>query len=390
MNPWKITLLLSYICIASVSAAILTPALPHIAADFHLGSGSVQWIVSIFLLGYVIGQLIYAPIANSFGRLFALRSGLVVNLIGIIICLTSSHFESYFLLLIGRLITALGAASGLACTFLLLNELLEPQAAKHAISYSIFSFTIGIGIAVLIGSFVTQYLHWYDCFYLLFIHGALMLIFSYQFKETLVNSTPIKPTVIFQNYLLAFRSKKLVAYSIIIGFLTLFSYGYAACAPIFAQQSLHMSPSAYGIWNILNMVGMLGCGFLGSLMMKRLQVDTVLKVGLGLISIGILMLITITTLKTHNVLLFFTITSYLYLTTGTLFPAGSYLASTAIADKASASSAMSFINMGSGMLGVIIMGYLPFKIISSFTIVLSVVFLGIVVLCLYAQRQFNP
>ena len=67
--------LLSYISIASVSAAIITPALPEIQAQYALSLGNVEWIVSTFLIGYVFGQLIYGPLANQFGRLKALRIG---------------------------------------------------------------------------------------------------------------------------------------------------------------------------------------------------------------------------------------------------------------------------------------------------------------------------
>lgn len=44
--------------IASASAVIINPALPDIAREFDLSSGVVEWLVSIFLLGYVLGQII--------------------------------------------------------------------------------------------------------------------------------------------------------------------------------------------------------------------------------------------------------------------------------------------------------------------------------------------
>lgn len=75
MGKLKIALLLSYVCIASISATIITPALPQIENTYSLNYGDVQWVVSIFLMGYVVGQLIYAPLANRFGRLNALRTG---------------------------------------------------------------------------------------------------------------------------------------------------------------------------------------------------------------------------------------------------------------------------------------------------------------------------
>ncbi len=87
---------------------------------------------------------IYAPIANRYGRLFALRSGLILNLIGILLCLLAVPLHIFWVLVLARGITALGAASGLCCTFMLLNESLSPERAKHALSFK--NGILGFGI----------------------------------------------------------------------------------------------------------------------------------------------------------------------------------------------------------------------------------------------------
>lgn len=375
MNAFKTGLLLSYICIASLSAAMITPALPHIQSFFNLGNGPVEWTVSIFLLGYVIGQLIYAPIANRYGRLIALRAGLLINLLGIVICILSNDFHLFSLLLIGRFVTALGAASGLTCTFMLINELLSKEQAKHAMSLAIVSFTSGIGLAVLTGGIITHYLEWQDCFMVLFIHGIVMFILTYQFNETLVETKTIHPRIIFKQYRVAFTQPQLVIFSLVVGFVSFFSYGYSAAAPIYAQKMLHLNASQYGYWNSINMIGMLLSGFLGAYLMKHYHEKRVLFIGFLSTFIGLSLLGLITACHSHNTTIFFITTSFLYLTCGLLFPAASFFASTAISDRASASSVMSFINMGSAMLGVIVMGYLPVSLIHAFTIILSAFYL---------------
>ena len=89
MKQFKIILLLSYFCVATVSATVITPALPQIELTYALGYGALEWVISIFLLGYVFGQLIYGYFANRFGCLNALRIGLIVNLAGICISICS-------------------------------------------------------------------------------------------------------------------------------------------------------------------------------------------------------------------------------------------------------------------------------------------------------------
>lgn len=380
INSFKTGLLLSYICIASVSAAIITPAPPHIQSFFSLSKGSVEWVVSIFLLGYVMGQLIYAPLANRYGRLKALRAGLFINLIGILICIIATYINSFSLLITGRLITALGAASGLSCTFMLINELLPSARAKHAMSLSIISFTAGIGLAVLLGSLITQYLQWQDCFVLLLIHGICMYFCTFAFPETLQSSKAIHPKMICEHYLAAFKHPKLIIFSLVVGFVSVFAYGYSASAPIYAQTILHLSPSQYGYWNMLNMIGMLASGFLSAYLIKKYHERNVLLTGFVLVFFGLVALSLMTIFNFNNPLLFFAITAFLYLTSGLLFPAASIFASTAISDRASASSVMSFINMGSAMIGVIIMGYLPLQSIVSFSAVLCVFFTIVLIL----------
>ena len=71
-------MLLTYISIASASAVIINPALPDIAIEFDLSSGAVEWLVSVFLLDYVLGQIIYVPIAKRYGDVVNLGLGLLI------------------------------------------------------------------------------------------------------------------------------------------------------------------------------------------------------------------------------------------------------------------------------------------------------------------------
>ena len=55
---------------AQMGAILMMPALPEIADYFGKSVGATQLVVTSFLLGYAIGQLIYGPLANHYGRKF--------------------------------------------------------------------------------------------------------------------------------------------------------------------------------------------------------------------------------------------------------------------------------------------------------------------------------
>ena len=88
-------LILNYIPIAAISSTIITPALPNIKECYALSYGQLEWIVSIFLIGYMLGQLIYGPWANYVGRVFVLRVGLIISLVGLVICYLGFVFPHF-------------------------------------------------------------------------------------------------------------------------------------------------------------------------------------------------------------------------------------------------------------------------------------------------------
>ncbi|MGM9452364.1 MFS transporter [Legionella bozemanae] len=381
--------LLNYISIASVSAAIITPALPKIQTEYALGPGIIEWIVSAFLIGYVVGQLIYGPLANRFGRLKALRIGLVINLIGLGVCLLALLQENYWLLVSGRLITALGAASGLACTFMLINEWLPEAQRKTAMAYSVLSFALGIGIAVVIGGVITEFLHWQGCFWILLVHGLIMLWGTCIFSETLIHPKSIYVLTIVRDYYAALASAKLVIFSLVVGCCSAISYCFSAAGPQISEKILKLSAAEYGYWNILNIIGMLLGGLLAKRLLARFSANQLITIGFLGVAAGIINLLIMWYFGNQSSLWFFLITASLYLFSSFLFSGGSFVASNALKDKASAAAMMSFVNMCFATLSVIVMGYLMVNPLLSFIIILSLVWLLVVALLLIKVSKTN-
>lgn len=375
ISTWRLALLLSYLSAASVSAAIITPALPIIQEQFGLLQGDVQWVVSVFLMGYVLGQLIYGPLANCWGRVVALQTGLLLNLLGVIGCFFALYCHRYDLLVAGRFISALGTASGLACTFMLINEWLPPSQQKTAMAYAILSFTLGIGGAVVLGGWIAAYYGWAYCFVVLGIQGLLMLLGTYGLQETLKKSQAINVRTILKGYKKALSSMTLVVFAMTVGFCSVIGYCFSAAAPQIANEVLHLSPAAYGYWNLLNMVGMLAGGVGAKILLNRYQAMSLVAYGLSACALAIISLWFMWKLESTSVSWFFFSTMSLYLFSSLVFAGASYIASNALSDKASGAAMMSFINMLSAALAVMLMNGLATTILQSFVGMLTVMWL---------------
>ena len=122
------------------------------------------------------------------------------------------------------------------------------------------------------------------------------------------------------------------------------------------------------------MVGMFLSGIISRYLMPRFSFKAIINIGLLMIIpcvVSLLILFHSTADHTHW---FFITTALLFLFSGAIYPSASHLASNAIPDKASAASMMSFINMGSAMISVVLLGYLPFSSLMAFIITITVFF----------------
>lgn len=382
--------LLSYLSIPSVAATLITPALPTIQQQFNLSPGVVDSLVSVFLMGYVLGQLIYGPLANRWGRIRALQMGLVINIVGVLLGLWALQLHRFDLLVFSRFISALGAAGSLSCTFMLINEWLPDEQRKAAMAYAILSFTLGMGAAVLIGGWISNYSAWQYCFVALLIHAVVMCLGTSFLQETLQKPQMINVLSIVKAYKNALKSMNLVVFSLSMGFCTALSYCFSAAAPQIVQNTLRLSALHYAYWNLLNILGMLIGSLLAKFLLSRFKPIVVIEISLATCFAGILSLWVMWVTGSLSPLWFFLSTMSLYALSGFIFAGSSYLATNALSDKANGSSMMSFLNMSSGALSVGLMKYLAFDSFLAYVEILTLFWALLGVLLLVHQIRRFP
>ena len=386
MQKYKIGILLSYISIASASAVILNPSLPHIAVQLGLASGEVEWLVSIFLIGYVIGQIVYGPIAKRYGDVATLRIGLCINLVGIFVCIFGGEMFSMPALLIGRFISAVGSSAGLVCTFIILNNSVKESVAKSALSFATISFTLSVSLSVLIGGMINTYSHWNYCFYALLVHGLIMLGLSFIYKNNKDTDYELSFVSVLKNYKEALGSPKLIIFSLTIGVMTVFSYCYSVSGAFITSKSFGFSSAEYGLWNTMTVVGIICGSIVTAKIINKYNNLNILMVAL-LTFIGLFVVLAALQLFDRiTPIVFFVLITLLYFVCNFIYPAASHLASNAVECKSNASGAMNFINMSTAVISVSVLGYLPLEYIWSFIMVCLV--LPIICLVLIQKIRF--
>lgn len=69
------------------------PGMPMIAQTYEVSAGSVQQTLAVFLAGLALGQCLYGPLLERFGRRMPLMVGLVIFVAGSVVAAMAATLE---------------------------------------------------------------------------------------------------------------------------------------------------------------------------------------------------------------------------------------------------------------------------------------------------------
>jgi len=352
-----ITLLL-LISFASVNAVLFTPALPDIARFFAIRLDQAQHTISWFLLGYTLGQLVYGPVANRFGRKPALYIGIGLQIGSSLLCVLAGHYHTFWLLVVGRFLLALGSGVGLKMTFTLVNERYEPKAASAKISYLMLAFAITPGLGVALGGILNSYYGWTSCFYAGAVYGVILLYLVSHLPETQktlqLDAFTLKH--LWQGYSNQFKNRSVLIGGMLMGGATCFVYVFAALAPFIAINIGGMNSTNYGLANILPSSGLLLGSIVGAQLAKKYLLKSIIQAGILIASIGVILMIIAIMLHLPMMITLFLPMIVIYFGLCFVLANASTLAMSHTEDKVHGSAVMNFINMGLATLVVLSLG----------------------------------
>jgi MFS family permease len=374
-NPSFLTLILM-ISFASVNAVLFTPALPAIAKFFAIADSTAQLTITWFLIGYAAGQLIYGPIANRFGRKPALYAGIILQILSSLLCVLAGWMHVYSVLVLGRLLLALGAGVGLKMTFTLVNEIYEPDMARQKLAYLMLAFAITPGLGVMAGGFLASHFDWTSTFYAGAIYGLVLLALTTQLPETKkeLDYDALKLNHLINGYVTQFKNLTLMTGGLLMGGAACFIYVFAALGPFIAINMMGMDVASYGTANILPPIG-LALGSLASAQLsKKFKPTFIVNLGITIAFIASIAMFMLMLIKLPALLTLFVPMMLCYLGSALVFPNASTQAMSATADKAHGSAVMNFVNMGLVTVVVLSMGAIPMN-----PFLLPAIFLGVCV-----------
>lgn len=167
---------------ATFASSSPSGCLVGIAEHFHVSTVAAGLVITLFLLGYVAGPLIFAPLSEFYGRRWVFYISFTGYLAFNFLCAFAPNFGS---LLIGRLLTGTFASAPLTNAPGVLADIWGPVERGNAMAiFSMMTF-VGPAVGPVVSGFLELKMNWRWSFYVLLWLGGITEVVMFTIPETL-------------------------------------------------------------------------------------------------------------------------------------------------------------------------------------------------------------
>ncbi|PHH81372.1 hypothetical protein CDD82_942 [Ophiocordyceps australis] len=168
---------------STLGSALPSMAMPSITADFGLWSAEQKALpISIFLIGYVVGPIIWGPLSEHFGRRMLTVLTFVAFMLFTMACALAPTWPA---LLVFRLFCGVFASAPIAIVAGILADLFD-DAKTRGRAFAIFMVTTVFGpiVSPLLSGFTSSTIGWRWAFWIALIYAGLTLALILFLPET--------------------------------------------------------------------------------------------------------------------------------------------------------------------------------------------------------------
>lgn len=264
--------------IGPLSTDMYLPSLPAIARAFDASVAEAQLTISSYLVGFAIGQLIYGPISDRYGRKPVLLAAVAVYCAASFGCMVSS---SIGMLIAFRTLQALGGCGGVVLARAVVRDLYSGTRAGRELSLISMVMALAPVVAPLIGGVVQTGFGWRANFVVLTASGLLIAAaIWWRLPETLAQrAAAASPASIARAFGGFLRDGSFVAHAglVVLVFSGLFAW---ISASAFVLQDLYgLSSLEFGIAFAVGSAGFMTGSAIASRYVGRYGLDRVIGLG---------------------------------------------------------------------------------------------------------------
>ncbi|HLI93951.1 MAG TPA: MFS transporter, partial [Puia sp.] len=191
--------------IGPFSIDMYLPGFEDIAASLGTTTAMVTLSLSSFFIGISVGQLLYGPLLDRYGRKKPLYAGLGLYLVATFVCMQAKDIETLIIL---RFIQALGACAAQVAAMAMVRDLFGPQDSAKVFSLLLLVLGASPMTAPTAGGYIVALWSWRVVFLVLLILGgliAVLTIFLLPESYPADRQFSLRPLPILRNFLAVLR-----------------------------------------------------------------------------------------------------------------------------------------------------------------------------------------
>ena len=256
-------------------------AFPTVAISLDISEGQVQQTLTVFLVGLGIGQGLYGPFLDRFGRRPPLLFGIALFTIGSLAAAMSTSFES---LLVARFLQAIGAAAGSVASRAVVTDTCDPQNSARIYSMLMQVMMIAPITAPMLGGLILLYGEWHLIFWVLTGLGIFSGLFTIRWlPETLPveRRVPLSMRSIVRNYAIQISNPSFFFYTMATSCTLGCLFIYLNNAPFIFINMFGLTPNQFSYIFASNAMLMIAISQVNLRLLKLYSATQIVFVGLG-------------------------------------------------------------------------------------------------------------
>jgi MFS transporter, DHA1 family, multidrug resistance protein len=341
--------------IGPFSIDMYLPGFPAIAEDLNTTVARVALSLSSFFIGISVGQLVYGPLLDRFGRKKPVYVGLVIYLLASIGCAIATTVDALIAL---RLLQAVGGCVGMVASRAMVRDLFPVEESAKVFSRLVLVIGVSPIIAPTLGGYITAEFGWHYVFVVLALMVvAVLMAVHFALPESRKPDTSIslRPKEIIKSFWAVFKNPQFLTYTLCGSIAAAGLYAYIAGSPYVFMKVFDLPAQQYGWVFALIAMGLITASQVNSFLLRKYRSEQIIIVALSFQSLFGLALLIGSYFQLYDVVATIVLISLFLSTQGFTFPNSSALSMAPFHKNAgSASALMGGIQMTLGALSSVL------------------------------------
>lgn len=266
--------------IGPFSIDMYLPGFPAIAKDLHTTVAHISLSLSSFFIGISVGQFIYGPLLDRYGRKKPLYVGLSLYILASIGCAFASTANMLIAL---RLVQALGSCAGMVASRAIIRDIFHEDEIARVFSKLMLVIAVSPLIAPTVGGYLVAVHGWHTVFVVLTIMAAFVFVsFHYALPETMPpgQRSSLRPSNIIKNYAMVFKTPQFYIHAFTGAIAAAGLYAYISGSPYVFIELFKVTEKQYGWIFAGAALGLIAASQVNSLLLKKFTSPQIIRVAI--------------------------------------------------------------------------------------------------------------